>query len=76
MRRDLDERTISLEEFRQRDAARERELQELYSQVIQKDNILNDCEKRLVRNLKDKEQELIMVQKRLESAELERREAN
>lgn len=34
MRRDLDERTLSLGEMRDREIARERELQELYAQVI------------------------------------------
>ncbi len=36
---------------------------------------MNDCEKRLVRNLKEKEQECIILQKKLEAMEVERREA-
>lgn len=75
MRRDLDERTLSLGEMRDREVARERELQELYAQVIQKDNILSDCEKRLVRNLKDKEHELATLKTRLDTLEHDRREA-
>ena len=35
---------------------------------------MNDCEKRLVRNLKEKEQECIILHKRLESLEHENRE--
>jgi len=37
---------------------------------------MNDCEKRLVRNLKEKEQECILLHKRLEAAEHEKREAH
>lgn len=36
---------------------------------------MNDCEKRLVRNLKEKEQECIMLHSRLETMEHEKREA-
>jgi hypothetical protein len=44
--------------------------------VVQKDSLMNDCEKRLVRNLKEKEQECIILHKRVENLEHERREAN
>lgn len=44
--------------------------------MVHKDSLMNDCEKRLVRNLKEKEQECILLQKRMESLEHERREAN
>ena len=37
---------------------------------------MNDCEKRLVRNLKEKEQECIMLQKRVDALEHDRRECN
>lgn len=74
MRRDLDERTLSMGEMRDREVSRERELQELYAQVIQKDSILSDCEKRLVRNLKDKEHELATLKTRLDTLEHDRRE--
>ncbi len=43
--------------------------------MIQKDNILSDCEKRLVRNLKDKEHELASIKTRLDTLEHDRREA-
>jgi hypothetical protein len=36
---------------------------------------MNDCEKRLVRNLKEKEQECIMMHQRVDVLEHERREA-
>jgi hypothetical protein len=36
---------------------------------------MNDCEKRLVRNLKEKEQECIMMHQRIDVLEHERREA-
>jgi hypothetical protein len=35
---------------------------------------MNDCEKRLVRSLKDKEHECVMLQKKVEAVEGEKRE--
>ena len=37
---------------------------------------MNDCEKRLVRNLKEKEQECIMMHQRIDVLEHERRESD
>lgn len=74
LRRDLEDRTAAVNELKEREASRERELQELYAQVIQKDSLMNDCERRLVRQLKDKEQELILIHKKMETTESEKRE--
>lgn len=42
--------------------------------MTQKDTIMNDCEKRLVRSLKEKEQEVILLQKTLDILEGERKD--
>jgi len=74
LRRELDERTHTLSDMKERDQLRERELTELYAQVEHKDSLMTECERRLVRSLRDKEQELAATLKRLEILEAEKRD--
>lgn len=53
LRRELDERSHTLSDMKERDQLRERELTELYAQVEHKDSLMTECERRLVRSLRD-----------------------
>ena len=61
-------------DLKERDQLRERELSELYAQVEHKDTIMSECERRLVRNLKEKEHEIVSQLKRVEALETEKRD--
>jgi hypothetical protein len=60
--------------MKERDQLRERELTELYAQVEHKDSLMTECERRLVRSLRDKEQELAAALKRSEALEADKRD--
>jgi len=47
----------------------------LYSSLGQKDKVVNQCEKRLVKSLKEKEQECSCLAKQVEQLEAEMRES-
>lgn len=57
MRREIEDRELALDEYRARDANRERELNELFVQLTQKDSLMSECEKRLLKGIREKEQE-------------------
>lgn len=65
---------MTMGDLKERDQLRERELSELYAQVEHKDTIMSECERRLVRNLKEKEQEIVSQLKRVDALETEKRD--